>query len=428
MSPDTAPAGHRTEDRVPAIGKPTIAVVGGRVKFVRKAHELGLGVVYIQHPNQYDRSHWPYVDQALLVDYTDTEKLLPMVRALHEIYPFQRVVSLYELGLIAAAEIDETLGLDGNSLSTVDMLLNKWRMRRHLNSLGISPVASAIGETEQDLLDFVETNGLPIVVKPIMEAGSIGIFAVHDKAQLDSVLAGFRSLRDQFSDEDLAGPLDQFLMEEYLDGPEISVETLSFDGRHVLISTTDKLCVDGGFVEIGHSAPSRHSSQWLPEVEQLVGTFLDAVGLRHGPAHTEVKLTSRGPKIIESHNRIGGDRINELTEVVTGVDMELHALGSRFGLVEPLQHSPKLAAGAAIRFLTPPAGKVVEVTGVDEVSADPALVELEISVKPGDEVPPLTWSEDRVGHVVARGATAEEAIANCDRLLAALHIHTEPVR
>ncbi len=66
-------------------------------------------------------------------------------------------------------------------------------------------------------------------------------------------------------------------------------------------------------------------------------------------------------------------------------------------------------------------------TGVEEVADDPALYDLVVSVRPGDEIPPLSWNESRVGHVVARGATADEAIANCERLLAAVRIQVEPV-
>lgn len=421
-SPEPMIAGHG-----PADGRPTIAVVGGKLKIVRKARELGLGVVYIQCPDEYEQKHWPYVDQALLVDYHDTGRLLPLVRSLHQTFPFRAVVSLSELGLLPAAKIDDMLGLGGNSLETVEMLLDKSRMRRHLNALGVSPVAAAVGRTEQDLREFVKAQGLPIVVKPVKEAGSIGIFAVHDEAELASVAERFRSLRERFDKRDLAGDLDRFLMEEYLDGPEISVETLSFDGRHVVVGVTDKVSTDSAFVEIGHSVPSRHPSPLLCDVERLVLTFLDAVGLCHGPGHTEVKLTSRGPVIVESHNRVGGDRINELVETAYDVDMDRYALGSRFGLIEPLQQSPQLVAGAAIRFFTPSPGRVIEVTGAATIAEDPSLVELEISVKPGDEVRPLTWSEDRVGHVIARGATADEAIANCERLLAAVRIDTEPV-
>ncbi|MBT2420969.1 ATP-grasp domain-containing protein [Streptomyces sp. ISL-22] len=402
-------------------------MVGGKVKFLRKARDLGLGVVYIQHPDEYDSAHWPYVDQALLVDYADTERVLPVVRSLSQTFPFQMVISPWELGLLPAAKIDHALGLGGNSLDTVEMLLDKSRMRRHLNASGISPVAAEVGRTEQDLREFARANGLPIVVKPIDEAGSIGIFMVREESDITSVVERFHALGKQIDKKDLAGDLDRFLMEEYLDGPEISVETLSFDGRHVLVGVTDKVCADSGFVETGHSQPSRHPGPLLREVEELVMKFLDAVGLRHGPAHTEIKLTSRGPVIIESHNRVGGDRIHELTEIAYGVDLDRYALGSRFGLIEPLQRSPRPVAGAAIRFFTPPPGRVTEVTGAEAIADDPALFDLVISVEPGDEVRPLTWSEDRVGHVIARGATADEAIANAERLLAAVRIHTEPI-
>ncbi|MEV7084614.1 ATP-grasp domain-containing protein [Streptomyces sp. NPDC093085] len=416
-----------SSDPLGAAAPPTIAVVGGKQKIVRKARELGLRVVYIQHPDAYDRAHWPHVDQALLVDYADTGRTLPLIRALHRAYPFQAVISLWELGLLPAARIDHELGLGGNSLETVELLMDKSRMRARLAALGISPVAAEVGRTEEEVRKFAEAHGYPVVVKPVDEAGSIGVFLAREAAELPSVVARFHALREQLDPKDLAGGLDRFLMEEYLEGPEISVETLSFDGRHVVVAVTDKTSTDEAFVETGHSQPSRHPAPVLAAARALVVEFLDAVGLRHGPGHTEVKLTPRGPVVVESHNRVGGDRIGELTEIAYGVDMERYALGARFGLVEPLRAPPEPVAGAAIRFLTPPPGRVTEVTGADAIAADPALVDLVVSVEPGDLVPPLTWSDDRVGHVIARGATAEEAIAHAERLRAAVRIHTEPI-
>jgi len=423
--------------------RPRVLVVGGKLNHLRKARELGLDVVHAQFPDEYDRGHWPYVDQALLLDYGDIDRLLPLVRALHEAYPFQAAVSLFELGLLPTARINEALGLGGESVATVELLLDKWRMRRHLAARGISPVASAVGRSAQDVREFVAAHGLPIIVKPIRESGSLGVFCVRDRAEVDVVAERFRSLDDgHLVARDLSGaePFDEFLMEEFLDGPEISVETLSYDGRHVVVAVTDKEVGSTGFVEIGHSQPSGCSAETLREVTRLVTDFLDAVGLRNGPGHTEVKLTSRGPRIVESHNRIGGDRINELAEIAYGVDLERHALGAGFGVVEPLTTSPEPRGGAAVRFLTPEPrggaavrfltpepGRVVEVTGVDAVRADPAFVDLQLAVGPGAEVPPLTWNEDKVGHVIARGATATEAITHGRRLAAAIHVRTEPV-
>jgi biotin carboxylase len=415
-----------------ANGRPRVLVIGGKFKLVRKARELGLDVVHAQYPNAYDRSHWPYVDQALLLDYGDIDRLLPLVRAMHEAYPFQAAVSLFELGLLPAARINEALGLPGESVATVELLLDKWRMRQHLNAKGISPVAATVGRCTRDVREFVEAHGLPIIVKPICESGSLGVFLIRNQADVDAVAEKFGSLDDRHwvaGDLSRTDSFDAFLMEEYLDGPEISVETLSFDGRHVVVAVTDKEKFGGdtGFVEVGLLQPSGISAETLREVTRLVTDFLDTVGLRNGPGHTEIRLTSRGPRIIESHNRTGGYAVNEMVEATYGVDMERYTLGAGFGLVEPLTTSPEPRGGAALRALTPEPGRVVEVTGADAVRADPAFVHLHVTVRPGDVIRPLTWNDDIAGYVVARGANATEAIDHCKRLAETINVRTEPV-
>ncbi|MHA4812834.1 ATP-grasp domain-containing protein [Streptomyces aculeolatus] len=413
----------------PAAARPRVLVVGGTLAQVRKARELGLDVVHVQYPDAYDRGHWPYVDQALLLDYGDAGRLLPLVRALHAAYPLRAAVSLFELGLLPAARINEALGLGGESVETVELLLDKGRMRGRLAARGVSPVAAAVGRTAADVREFAAAHGLPMIVKPVRESGSLGVFHVRDREDVESVAARFRSLDGAWSARDLAdaGSFDEFLIEEYLEGPEISVETLSFDGRHVVVAVTDKETGGAGFVEVGHMQPSAAPPGALRDAARLVAEFLDAVGLRNGPGHTEVKLTARGPRIVESHNRVGGDRIAELTRIAYGVDMERYALAAGLGILEPPAAAPAPRGGAAVRFLTPEPGRVVEVTGADEVRADAACVELHLGARPGSVVSPLTWNEDKAGHVLARGATAAEAAAHARRLAAAVGIRTEPV-
>jgi biotin carboxylase len=406
-----------------------VLLIGGSAQLVRKAHGLGLDVVIAQFPRAFDEAVRPHVEQALLVDYLDVDRLLPRVRELHRSRPFGAVLSLSELGLLPAARIGQELGLSGTTVTTAELLTDKWRMRRLLAERGLSPVAAGVGRSVRDLEEFVDAHGLPVILKPVRESGSLGVFTVRDRADVPDVAARFRSLREkQWVAGDLAFPdsFDEFLIEEFLDGPEISVETLSHHGRHVVVAVTDK--ETAGFVEVGHAQPSRCPADALGEATRLVTGLLDAAGLRDGPAHTEVKLTARGPRIVESHNRIGGGRINELTEIAYGVDMERYALGVPFGLVEPLVARPEPRAGAAVSVITPAPGRVEEVLGLEAVRADPACVDVRLTVGPGAEVPPLTWNEDKVGHVVARGATAAEAAAQAERLAAMVRVRTRPVR
>ena len=90
--------------------------LGGKPKLLRKAHELGhrRGVRPVSR-TQYDSEHWPYVEHALLLDYVDIDRLLPLARALHEVYPFRTTVTLTDFGLLSAARINDELGLDGES-------------------------------------------------------------------------------------------------------------------------------------------------------------------------------------------------------------------------------------------------------------------------------------------------------------------------
>lgn len=416
---------------VPAGRRPRILIVGGRISQLQKARDLGLEVVYAQYPDAYDREYGSYVDQALLLDYADVDQLLPLVQAVHKANPLNAVMTRTEIGLLPVAHVSQALGLGAESVATTELLLDKARMREHLAASGVSPVAFAVGRSAQDVREFVEAHGFPIIVKPIRESGSLAVFRVQDEADMAEVAERYLSLNDKDwgpGDVAFADTFEAFLMEEFLEGPEISVETLSFQGRHVVVAVTDHEFGGTGFAEIGLSQPSSHPADVVQEATRLVTDMLTAVGLRNGPGHTEVKLTPRGPRIVESHNRIGGYAINEMAEVAYGVDMERYAVEAGVGLLEPLTGPPEPRCAVALQALLPEPGTVVEVTGADAVRADPAFVLLQVQVKPGDVVEPLTWNQNIGGFVVARGDSVAEAVAHARRLAQAVCVRTEPTQ
>lgn len=387
---------------------------GGReiVETLEKAKSWGLEIIYIQHKEKFRDRLLPYVDHVVLIDYQNIDVLIPICKALQSLFPFASAISMSEDALIPTAYVCDALGLPGNSIETVKTLKDKSLMRQRLNQLGFSPVAAQVGHTLSDLLTFVQNNALPIVVKPTDASGSLGVFRVDDTAQLNQVWQQIQALN-----------LSSFLIEEYLDGPEISVETFTFHGQHVVIAATDKLTLPN-HVEIGHSIPAQLDAETYEQVVLFVKTFLDTVKLKEGPAHTEIKLTKKGLRIVESHNRPGGDRINELVRVAYDVDMKAMTLGWYCGLVEPLETSPKFQAGAAVRFLTPPTGIVKAISGVEVAQQSTGLVELHLGIKVGDRVPTVSESYDRSGHVIGTGATVQEAIDCCERFVRQVRIIT----
>ncbi|MEU6916048.1 ATP-grasp domain-containing protein [Streptomyces olindensis] len=393
--------------QVPAT--PRIAVLAGTPQLVRAARALGIDTVFVHDAAQPAPPVAAEADTALAAPLADTGALHAALAPLHAERPFARVLSLTERGLLPTAAVAERLGLPGNSLHTVELLQDKRRMRDLLNARGIGPVLTTAPRGPADLAAFCRTTGGPVILKPAAGTSSQAVFEVAGPQDAEDVWRAFEAAGGR-------GPI----AEEYLDGPEISVESFSYDGKHTVLAVTDKL-VGSGFVETGHTQPSALPPPVLAETAALVRAFLDAVGLTEGPAHTEVKITRKGPRILESHNRIGGDKIRELLRRAYGLDVVALTAGCPLGLLRPPADPPVARRGAAIRFLTPPPGTVRSVTLPD---TDGTTAEIRLDVEVGDRVHPVRSSQDRAGYVIADGTDAADAARVCEALADRVRIET----
>ncbi|MEU2995572.1 ATP-grasp domain-containing protein [Streptomyces griseoincarnatus] len=373
---------------------------------MRAARALGIDTVFVHDAAQPPP---PEADTALAAPLADTGALHAALAPLHAERPFARVLSLTERGLLPTAAVAERLGLPGNSLHTVGLLQDKRRMRELLNARGIGPVATTTARDPADLAAFCRATGGPVILKPAAGTSSQAVFKVAGPQDAEDVWGAFEA----------AGGLRP-IAEEYLDGPEISVESFSYDGKHTVLAVTDKL-VGTAFVETGHTQPSALPPPVLAETAALVQAFLDAVGLTEGPAHTEVKITRKGPRILESHNRIGGDKIRELLRRAYGLDVVALTAGCPLGLLRPPADPPAARRGAAIRFLTPLPGTVRTIALPD---TDGTTAEIRLDVEVGDRIRPVRSSQDRAGYVIADGTDAADAARVCEALADRVRIET----
>ncbi|MFD5824392.1 ATP-grasp domain-containing protein [Lentzea sp. NPDC060358] len=390
-----------------------VAVIGGRVEMLEAAADLGLDVTLVHSPGRYDPRSDELCEKVFPVDLmAEPDRVVECLRREHAERPFTRVLTLTEPGLLPAALLNAEWGLGGNSVETVRLLKDKALMRDRLAEAGLSPVRYRTVRGADELAAFLhQLDGVPVVVKPLDSGGSDGVALVV--APQDVPLA-WRRVEESGRTAVLA--------EEYLDGPEVSVEAFSHEGVHTVVAVTGKYLGTTGFVEVGHAVPADLTDPVRRQVCELTTALLDAVGVVEGPTHTEVKLTRRGPRVVESHTRVGGDFIPDLVRLVHGVDLLRLAVGVPLGLMAWRPQPRQAEGGAAVRFLLADPGTVTEVTAPDAL--DPAI-SLTLTAKPGTEVPPLRWSDDRVcGHVIATGATAADAVARCVETVSRIHIHT----
>ena len=376
-------------------GSGRIAIIGGTPAALRKARQAGFEVVWVHHPHEVKREGLDDVAEAYLVDYREPEDVAELLATVHRMRPLDRVISMIEDGLESAAVATTALGLPGNGIDVVGVLQDKLAFRARLAERGVDQVAARLGHAEADIRGFVAEFG-PTVVKPRYGSGSFGVRLVPDLAAVGPVAAWAAHFG-----------LHTFMMEQYLAGEELSVESFSFAGHHVILAHTAKEKL-ASFVEIGHVQPASLAAGLAAQVDHLVTAMLDAVGLADGPAHTEVIITAGGPRLVESHSRRGGDRIPDLVRQVYGIDTD--ALTFRWYAGHAEVATPGQASGgAAIRFLISEPGIVESVEGTESVLADPQLVDLRIDVAPGDTVPPIEWSYDRSGMLLVRGTDAQDA-------------------
>ncbi|MFD4640807.1 ATP-grasp domain-containing protein [Lentzea sp. NPDC058436] len=306
-----------------------------------------------------------------------------------------------------AVRVAQDLGLAANPAESVHSLNDKVALRRLLDEHGLSPVRHADAPDWRSAAALLPAFELPVVVKPTQLSGSRGVVLVRD-------LAEFETWGAALDETGYTGPV---LVEEYLTGQEYSVETVSAHGRHHVIGVTHKrLGAPPLFVEAGHAHPAPESAD-TDAIGAVVTAMLDAAGYLTGPAHTELRVTPAGPRIIESQARLGGDRIPRLVELATGIDLERAVFAALAGR-DP---APRTRHDVAwIHYFALPPGVLRSVGGLDEIRALPYVDELSFPFEPGARVPFTVDWRSRHGFVVVSAASHEEAarrVTNVEALL-----------
>ncbi|MBR7825728.1 hypothetical protein KDK95_05365 [Actinospica sp. MGRD01-02] len=228
------------------------------------------------------------------------------------------------------AELAAALGLDYHSADAVAALTGKSRQRARLADAGVDRTRSVVVTDRAEL--EAALSRCPAVVKPQRGQGSVQTYLVRDPGHLPADLP--------------VGPDRPFVVEEYLAGRDehpfgdyVSVETVSVDGRVHVLGVTGKLALLPPFREQAAFVPARLDPAESAAVADLAARAVSAVGVARGLAHTEIKLTPDGPRVIEVNGRLGGF-IDELYARAFGLDLLAIELALAAGASAPLDHEP----------------------------------------------------------------------------------------
>ena len=356
----------------------------------------------------------PYIVGHSRLDTLDPAAMIAEARRLDAEHGVGGLICYDEARVIATAEVAAALGLPTSPPAAVRACRDKHLTRRALEAAGVPQPRSRSVRSAEEAAEVAAEFGYPVVLKPRNMAASFGVSRV-DAAE-DLAEAHRLALSIDLPEEPVRFE-DGVLVEEYLDGPEISVDAACFAGRIVPLTVAHKqLGFAPCFEEVGHVVDAADPLFDDPALLDVLSRAHAALGYDTGMPHTELRRTADGRyKVIEVNARLGGDLIPQLGNLATGVDLNL------VGAAVACGREPDLTRGAAqvaaVRFSYPDHDMTVAGVEIDEAALPPQIVHTTVAAHPGQELllPPRGNSfASRLAAAVAVADTEEACLAALD--------------
>jgi biotin carboxylase len=385
-------------------GKRRLLVLGAgpaQLGLLRAARERDLYVVACDRDSQ--APGFEFVDRRAVVS-TEDEPAIGMLAAAEQVEGV--IAPGIDWPVAIAARIAARFNLPHPiSPETAALAVSKQRQRARLEEAGVPQPRWRVATDASKLT-------VPCVVKPPDRQGQKGLTIVRDESQLEGAV--------QTAVEASRGTMA--LVEELVDGPEVTVNAFSSQGEFHPLTVTDRLTADPPAfgVALAHAWPSAHDVGGAIEVARAAA---EALGIENGPTYTQVILSSDGPKVMELAARLGGGHDAELCLAALGIDLNRLALCAALG--EPVEvPEAQPSGGACVRFLVAPAGILSGVDGLEEARAVEGVIDARVYRQPGWIYVPLRRGADRAGFVLATGSSRDDALIRADRAAELIRFET----
>lgn len=366
-----------------------------QVPGIKKAKEMGYEVAVIDYNPK--AVGIPLADKFFNVSTIDPDGVL---KAAKDFQTDGFLTLATDLPMRAVAYASEKLGIPGVTQHTALLATDKGEMIKALKEHNVeSPWYYLIDSLEQ-LKELGKTIEYPCIMKPTDNAASRGVALIHNYGEL-------LSSYDYSKEQSHSG---QVIIEEYMQGPEVSVEVLTYQGMPHVLQITDKMTSGAPhFVEVGHNQPSQLEKGIQEKIRDVAIRAVKALGIENGPAHVEIIVTKEGPKIVELGARLGGDCItSHLVYLSTGIDMVKETIKVLCG--EEPDLVPKYEKGASIRFLTSERlGILDHVDGEEKARIGEGVIEVSDIMQSGDLIESIRSSDDRVAYVIAQAENVNKS-------------------
>lgn len=338
-------------------------------------------------------------------DYQQSEGFMEQAIRWHKEVGFDVVVPGSDYAVRSAYKFAEKIGLLTPGERAVKACTNKYELRKECKNLGIPHPNFSKVKNIHDVKAFFK--GSKIVVKPANRRASVGVIGIETIEDIESAWKECIEADENvfIADRDFNW---EYIVEDYIDGYEVSIETIVAEGKPIFHNITYKETTKGKyFVEIGHTVPApisqEDSNMLIAAKEQL----LSGLEVKAGLFHSEWKMSSEGPKLIECAARTPGDYIPVLIEQAYGFNINdafLKVLQQKMVSPPPTRNQYI----TAIRYFNPKPGRLIKIEGLEIFDILPQITNYEINLKVGQNIHQMTNSWSRLGYYSIKCKTLNE--------------------
>lgn len=377
-----------------------------QIPIIRRAREMGHYVIAAD--GNANACGLQYADKAIVANITSEEEMLKIARNENidgVIHPCS------EVSMNVMGRINDELGLSGISKEQAIRATNKHMMRKAFEKGKAPSPQSILTEDAEDAWYHLHNDfNTDAIIKPSRNSGSRGIAKISLDISKNEFVNLYNIALKESRDKSV-------LIEQFIEGPEFSIEIIVWDGTVNVLTVTDKKTTGAPhFVEIGHNQPSCYSTQEVETLKAAAIAGVKALGVNNCACHAEAKLQGGKAYLMEIGARMGGDFISTiLTQLSTGVDMIAAAVNCALGIKPVLEPTSK-QHGVCIRYFCPKPGKLVSISNTDILEL-PNVYAKEIYVKEGDIIQEITSSLCRSGHIIVTEENAFKAIQLAETII-----------
>jgi len=349
----------------------------------------------------------------LVLDFSAPAAATQTIVEFTETHPIAAIVGVADDTTLRATTAAEALGLPHNPVDSAKATRNKYLLRHTLATNGVSVPAYQCFSVEDNPAEIIAKLGtdtqidFPCIIKPVSLSASRGVIKADTPAEFIEAFQRTAKLLRTLQ-ESMDPPTPYLLVENYIPGIEVALEGILLDGELKTLALFDKPDPLEGpfFEETLYVTPSRLSVEVQNAFHRSTVEAADALGLRHGPIHAELRYNDKGAHLIEIAARTIGGLCARTLRFGTGMSLEelviRHAIGQP---VEELQRETR--AAGVMMIPVPKAGILGEVRGKTAAHCVEGIVEVNITIPIGGEVVPLPEGARYLGFIFARAETPE---------------------